>query len=412
MRDIKVETWVLSKLKPYAKNARTHSEQQIKQIAASITEFGWTYPLLIDGEGNVIAGHARLQAAKQLGMTEAPAIRLDHLTPTQRRAYIIADNKLAENAGWDMPTLGLEVGELGALGFPLPLLGFDAGELAGFAARLNPVDPDDAPEVPVNPVTRAGDLWVLGDHRLLCGDATKAEDVHWLLAGASPHLMVTDPPYGIEYDADWRNHALRSNGSPIAGRAIGRVTNDDRSDWRAAWALFPGDVAYVWHAGRHASVVQASLEVCEFTLRWQIIWAKTRFVIGRGDYHGQHEPCWYAVRKGAAGRWQGARDQTTLWSIEHRKSETGHSTQKPVECMKRPIENNSAPGDAVYEPFSGSGTTIIAAEMTARRCYALEIAPEYIDVAVMRWQNFTGKQATLDGDGRSFDELSAVRKAA
>jgi DNA modification methylase len=190
---------------------------------------------------------------------------------------------------------------------------------------------------------------------------------------------------------------------------VGKVLNDGQSDWREAWALFPGDVAYVWHAGRHASSVQSSLEASKFEIRCQIIWSKGRFAIGRGDYHWQHEPCWYAVRKGKTGHWAGDRKQTTLWEISHNKSETGHSTQKPVECMKRPIENNSSPGQAVYEPFSGSGTTIIAGEMTGRSIHAIELNPAYIDVAVQRWQAFTGLEATLEGDGRTFAQLTPER---
>ena len=197
----------------------------------------------------------------------------------------------------------------------------------------------------------------------------------------------------------------------IGAGAVGKVLNDDKADWRDAWALFPGDVAYVWHAGRHASTVQASLEKAGFQMRSQIIWAKTRLIISRGHYHWQHEPCWYAVRKGSKGHWHGDRSQTTLWKIDHLKSDTGHGTQKPVECMRRPIENNSVAGNAVYEPFSGSGTTIIAAEQTGRRCLAIELNPAYVDVAVKRWQEFTGKQATLAADGRTFDEVSKGARA-
>jgi DNA modification methylase len=205
--------------------------------------------------------------------------------------------------------------------------------------------------------------------------------------------MVTDPPYGVEYDPDWRNRTDRPNGKPYGAMAIGQVSNDDRVDWREAWALFPGDVAYVWHASLFGVVVQSSLEECDFQPRSQIIWAKPRFAISRGHYHWQHESCLYAVKKGGTGHWSGDRSQTTLWTISHNKSETGHSTQKPVECMKRPIENNSSPGQAVYDPFLGSGTTIIAAEMTGRVCYGLEIDPKYCDVIVQRWENFTGKKA-------------------
>jgi DNA modification methylase len=243
-----------------------------------------------------------------------------------------------------------------------------------------------------------------GGHRLVCGDSTVATDVERVLGDRKPHLMVTDPPYGVSYDPSWRDESAkrwRSMGHR-KDTATGLVKNDTASDWREAWILFPGDVAYVWHAGLCARQTVESLESVGFELRAQIIWAKSHLAIGRGHYHFQHEPCWYVVRKGATGHWTGDRKQTTLWSIAHRKSETGHGTQKPVECMRRPIENNSAPGQAVYEPFSGSGTTIIAAEMTGRVVCAIELAPAYVDVAVKRWQDFTGRQAVLDGDGRAF----------
>jgi DNA modification methylase len=248
-----------------------------------------------------------------------------------------------------------------------------------------------------------------GGHRLLCGDSTVATDVERVLGGVEPHLMVTDPPYGVKYDPDWRNRTADQTGHVIGATAIGIVPNDDRADWREAWCLFRGDVAYVWHGGSKAHIAAESLISCGFDIRSQIVWAKHRMVIGRGHYHPHHEPCWYAVRKAKSGHWQGDRKQTTLWAIEHRASETGHSTQKPVECMRRPIENNSSPGQAVYEPFCGSGTTIIAAEMTGRTCIAIELSPAYVDVGVKRWQEFTGNQATLDGDGRTFDQIAAER---
>ena len=230
-----------------------------------------------------------------------------------------------------------------------------------------------------------------------------------VLAGATPHLMVTDPPYGVEYDPGWREKA----GVAGAGYAKGKVLNDDNADWREAWALFPGDVAYVWHAGLFAGVVGESLIATKFKLRSQIIWDKGQLVMSRGDYHWQHEPWWYAVREGKTGHWAGDRKQVTVWQIEKpRKSETGHGTQKPVDCMRIPIENNSQPGDAVYEPFSGSGTTIIAAEMTGRSCYAVELNPAYVDVAVRRWQEFTGKDAVLEASGQTFEALTAERIAA
>jgi DNA modification methylase len=224
--------------------------------------------------------------------------------------------------------------------------------------------------------------------------------------------MVTDPPYGVNYDPDWRNRADRANGKPYGERAVGLVSNDERADWRDSYVLFPGDVAYVWHPpGARQVEFFESIVASGFDVRMQIIWAKSHFPIGRGNYHVQHEPCWYAVRKNATAHWSGDRKQTTLWQIDKpQKSETGHSTQKPVECMKRPIENNSSPGQAVYEPFSGSGTTIIAGEMTGRHIYAIELNPAYVDVAVTRWQNFTGATATLEETGETFVEVMARRR--
>jgi DNA modification methylase len=249
-------------------------------------------------------------------------------------------------------------------------------------------------------------LKLISKHRIICGDSTSAETIAALLDGERPHLMVTDPPYGVEYDPEWRKRA----GVSLNAKKMGKVLNDDRADWTDAWALFPGDVAYVWHGALHASTVEASLAAAGFKVRSQIIWAKDRFALSRGDYHWHHEPAWYVVREGGKGHWSGDRKQSTLWMIPARDdSGHGHSTQKPVECMKRPIENNSEPGDAVYEPFSGSGTTIIAAEMTGRRCFAVELNPAYVDVAVRRWEAFTGSDAVLDGDGRTFAQISAER---
>ncbi len=246
-------------------------------------------------------------------------------------------------------------------------------------------------------------------HRIICGDSTDAATVAALLEGVAPHLMVTDPQYGVEYDPSWRAKAGVNKNT----KKMGKVLNDDRADWREAWALFPGDVAYVWHASLFTREVLNSLEACSFKHRSMIIWVKDRFTLGRGDYHWQHEPCWYVVKEGKAGHYIGGRSQSTTWQIPARDdSGVGHGTQKPVECMKRPIENNSEPGDAIYEPFSGSGTKIIAAEMIGRRCYAVELNPAYVDVAIKRWQDFTGKQATLVGSGATFGEVASLREAA
>ena len=384
----------LADLIPYANNARTHSPAQVSKIAASIKEFGFTNPILIDANNGIIAGHGRVLAAQKLKLAMVPVIELGHLTDAQRRAYILADNRMALDAGWDADLLKLELLSLKDEGFDLELTGFgldEIGELLNDGTE-GLTDPDDVPEVPAVPVSVLGDVWILGRHRLVCGSSTEADTVSKALNGVTPHLMVTDPPYGVEYDASWREKA----GLNITSAATGKVLNDDKADWSEAWALFPGDVAYIWHADLFAGVVADSLIKNGLLIRSQIIWAKSQMVMSRGDYHWQHEPCWYAVRKGKPGHYDGGRKQTTLWQIDKpKKSETGHSTQKPIECMKRPIENNSSAGQAVYEPFSGSGTTIIAAEMTGRACHAIELNPAYIDVAVKRWQEFTGARCYI-----------------
>ncbi len=407
-----IETWPLAKLQPYAKNAKMHGADQVAKIAASMAEFGWTVPCLVADDGELIAGHGRVLAATQLGLLEAPVIVLGHLTEAQRRAYRIADNKLTELGTWDEALLSAELNDLLAEDYDLSLIGFDDAELE--ALLTGDVDPEtasregenDVPEAPETPISRPGDLWVLGKHRLLCGDATVATDVELLLGDVKPQLMVTDPPYGVEYDPGWRNKA-----GAATTKRTGKVLNDDRADWREAWALFPGDVAYVWHGALHATTVADSLEASGFNIRSQIIWAKDRLVLSRGDYHWQHEPCLYAVKKTGKGHWAGDRKQTTLWQIANKDqdAETVHGTQKPVECMRRPILNNSSPGQAVYEPFMGSGTTLIAADTTGRVCYGIELNPAYVDVAVQRWQQFTGKHAVLEGAGTSFDDLRSER---
>ena len=413
----KVERRSVAALTPYARNARTHSAAQVDQIAASIREWGWTVPVLVDEDGGLIAGHGRVLAAQKLGIAEIPVMVASGWTEAQKRAYILADNKLALNAGWDADLLRVEIGDLQAVDFDISLIGFGDDELAAIMVDKTEglTDPDEAPETPVDPVSALGDVWILGKHRLICGDSTDALVVGKVLAGVSPHLMVTDPPYGVNYDPDWRNRAARNSpgmrNRHIGARAVGLVLNDGRADWSEAYALFPGDVVYVWHpAGARSVEFFNSLQASAFEIRMQIIWNKSNFPIGRGNYHVKHEPCWYGVRKGKTAHWAGDRKQTTVWDIpKPQKSETGHSTQKPVECMKRPIENNSSPGQAVYEPFSGSGTTIIAGEMTGRCVYAIELSPAYVDVAVERWQNFTGQEATLESSGETFNQLKARR---
>ena len=340
---------------------------------------------------------------------DVPVIVLEGLSELQRRQLILADNRIALNAGWDLEMLNLELTDLSILGADLSALGFTADELAKAlnAGRTNGLtDENDVPEVEEKAISAVGDIWLAGPHRIGCGDSTAAATVAVLLDGQSPELMVTDPPYGVNYDPAWRHRA----GVNRSARR-GKVANDDQRTGEQAWALFPGDVAYVWHGALHATTVADSLTRHGFTIRAQIIWAKERLVMGRGDYHWQHEPAWYAVR--TKGHWTGDRKQTTFWNIASGKqdAETVHGTQKPVECMRRPMLNNSNLGQSVYDPFLGSGTSLIAAETSGRVCLGMELEPRYVDVAVRRWQKFTGKTACLLHDGRSFDVVAAERLA-
>jgi DNA modification methylase len=405
-----IELWPIDKLIFYARNPRKN-DAAVDRMAASIREFGFKIPVLARSTGEVVDGHLRLKAARKLGITEVPVILCDEWTEAQVKAFRLMVNRSVAWADWDEELLAQELIDLKGLDFDLGLTGFEDDELTRLLASQDATaalcDEDAAPEPPQIPISVPGDLWLLGAHRLLCGDATDQQAVSRLLGEAKPKLMVTDPPYGVRYDPEWRKLAGVNN-----SKRMGKVSNDDRSDWREAWALFPGDVAYVWHGPLHASTVAESLEACGFEIRSQIVWAKPSLVMGRGHYHWQHEPCWYAVR--GTGHWNGDRKQSTLWHIENRNqdAETIHSTQKPVECMRRPLINNSKRGQAVYEPFSGSGTTIIACEKESRIALALELEPAYIDVAALRWQNFTGKKAVLEGDGRTFEEITVQRARA
>lgn len=427
MQAIAVDLRPVADLSPYSRNARKHSDAAVARLVSIIEEMGWTGPILVDEDG-IVAGHKRRLAAlaiyakggtirlpggQMLPTGMVPVIDVTGWTEAQRRAYVIADNQTTPESEWDGDLLRLELSWLSEQdGFDMGLTGFDGAALTKLlisSGLEGATDPDAIPDVPAVPISIAGDIWALGDHRIICGDSTGRATVAALLDGAKPHLMVTDPPYGVEYDPEWRARAGVNKNT----KKLGKVLNDDRADWRDAWALFPGDVAYVWHASMFTREVLNSLEACGFHHRSMIIWVKDRFTLGRGDYHWQHEPCWYVVRKGKPGRYLGGRSQSTAWQIPARDdSGVGHGTQKPVECMKRPIENNSEPGDAIYEPFSGSGTTIIAAEMTKRRCFAVELDPAYVDVAVKRWQDFTGKKAVLASTGKTFAEVESGRKAA
>lgn len=378
-------------IQAYSKNAKKHPDKQLRLIAASLKEYGWQQPIVTDAESTIIVGHGRYEAYQKYpeGISEPWIVVADKLTPEQVRGYRLMDNKSNESV-WDMALALEELKELDNLGFDIELTGFDKDLLLEVDAQ-DDVLPENPP-----PVAQIGDLWALGEHRVLCGDSTNNDAVARLMGMVKPNLMVTDPPYGVSYDPEWRDGADLGVGE----RSKGKVMNDDRADWKEAYDLFTGNIAYVWHGGLHTTTVAQNLIDSGFSLRAQIIWVKHHFVMSRGDYHWQHEPCWYGVRN--KGDWQGDRKQTTIWEIQNnnsfgRKGEAeetfGHGTQKPVECMLRPIVNNSNEGQVVYDPFLGSGTTLIAAEKTGRICYGMELDPKYVDVILKRWEQYSGKRA-------------------
>jgi DNA modification methylase len=421
----------VEKLIPYARNARTHSDAQVAQIAASIKEFGFVNPILAGPDCVIIAGRARLLAARKLGLTEVPVIVIDGLTENQRRALVLADNKLALNAGWDDEMVRLEIDALQNADYNLDILGFEDDELALLLSQQEAADgltdEDSVPEVPVHPTTQLGDVWILGDHRLICGDCTAPKVVAKLLGDAKPLLLVTDPPYGISLDSEWRDRA-GLNGCGAAepsymkhrteGHTETTISGDTRADWSEAFELVPSiQVAYVWHASVFTRDVLNGLERIGFLYPQQIIWNKGRVVLTRTHYWYQHEPCWYVRKKRAPWYGKPGSANSTIWDSPSPKFIMGgsdeekfdHPTQKPVELMRKPIRNHTVPGQIVYEPFCGSGTTLVAAEQTGRICYGVELDPKYVDVIVRRWEAFTGKQATLEGDGRTFAAIAQER---
>ena len=409
---MEIQTWPVSKFVPDSRHLRSN-DHAVDRMVASITEFGFKIPILARSDGEVVDGDLRLKAAKKLKLTEVPVILCDEWSPEQVKAFRLLVNRSATWADWDLELVALEIGELKALDFDLSLTGFDPVEIDQFlfGNQKDNGPGNEIPELPEKAITQAGDVWICGEHRLLCGDATSAEAVAILLGPAKPALMVTDPPYGVNYDPSWRERAGLGQ-----QRQTGTVANDGRVDWSDAYRLFPGDVAYVWHAGVHAAEVAASLESAGFQIRSQIIWAKQHFALSRGDYHWQHEPCWYAVREGKSSNWSGDRTQSTLWQVANlnpfggsEEEATGHGTQKPVELMRRPILNNSRRGEIIYDPFLGSGTTLIAAQETDRICFGMDIDPRYVDVAIERWQKLTQRTPVLATNGQTLDEVASGR---
>jgi DNA modification methylase len=408
----KIEQWPTAKLLPYARNARTHSDAQVAQIAASIAEFGFTNPILAGSDGVIVAGHGRLAAAQKLGLEVVPVVVLDHLSPTQRRALVIADNRIAENAGWDEAMLRIELEALQSEGFDLDITGFDADALAELMAGDEPdaegqTDDDAVPEVTETAVSRPGDIWLLGHHRLLCGDATVANSYEHLLAGESVDMVFTDPPYNVNY-ANSAKDKMRGKDRAILNDNLG----DGFYDFLLA-ALTPTiaqcrGAIYVAMSSSELDVLQAAFRAAGGHWSTFIIWAKNTFTLGRADYQRQYEPILYGWPEGAQRHWCGDRDQGDVWSIKKPQKNDLHPTMKPVELVERAIRNSSRPGNVVLDPFGGSGTTLIAAEKSGRQARLIELDPKYVDVIVRRWQDWTGKQAAREGDGLLFPSVTAL----
>lgn len=403
----KVERRTVDSLIPYARNARTHSDAQVAQIAASIKEWGWTSPILVDETGQIIAGHGRVMAARKLGLADIPVMVASGWSEAQKRAYVLADNQLALNAGWDIGLLKVEVGDLDLEGFNLDLLGFDDKTLADLLAMPTEgeTDPDDVPDPPADPVTKPGDVWVLGNHRLLCGDSTSIDDLERLCAGQKVDMWLTDPPYNVAYEGGTKEKLTIKNDS----MADDQFRQFLRDAYVAADAVMkPGAVFYIWHADSEGYNFRGAAKDAGWTVRQCLIWKKSTMVMGRQDYHWKHEPCLYGWKDGAGHLWATDRKQTTILEFEKPSRNGEHPTMKPVALFEYQMLNNTKGGDIVLDSFGGSGTTMIAAEKNGRYSRLMELDPKYCDVIVTRWQDFTGQKAVLEGDGRTFEEIKNV----
>ena len=407
MTPMQIEYRAVADLIPYIRNAKQHSDAQVAQIAASIREFGWGAPVIVDGKNNIVAGHGRVLAARKLGMAEVPVVPMAHLTDIQRRALILADNKIGENASWENELLGLELAELQAAGFDLELTGFSEdewNELISGDDNTGLTDDDAVPEVTEDAVTKPGDVWVMGEHKVICGDATKAEDYKALLGDELADMTVTDPPYNVNY-ANTAKDKIRGTHRPILNDNMG-------ADFAAFLLLACQNILAVTKGAVYIAMSSSELDILQAAFRaaggkWStfVIWAKNTFTMGRADYQRQYEPILYGWKDGAQHYWCGARDQGDVWQIKKPHKNDLHPTMKPVELMERAVRNSSKTRDIVLDPFGGSGTTIIACEKSGRRARLMEMDPKYVDVIVRRWQDYAGKKATRQIDGARFSDL-------
>jgi len=405
----KVERISIDKLIPYARNARTHSDAQVAQIAASIKEWGWTSPVLVDETGQIIAGHGRVMAARQLGLKEVPVMTATGWTEAQKKAYVLADNQLAMNAGWDNDLLSVELKDLAGMDFNLDLIGFDGKVLEGLLADKTEglTDPDEVPEAPENPVSVQGDLWIMGKNRLLCGDSTSIDHIQRLTDNCLVDMWLTDPPYNVAYEGKTKD-ALTIKNDSMSNESFRQFLRD--AFVAADTVMKAGAVFYIWHADSEGYNFRGACFDAGWKIRQCLIWAKSTMVMGRQDYQWKHEPCLYGWKEGSSHLWAADRKQTTLLEFDKPSRNGEHPTMKPVALFEYQMLNNTKGGDIVLDSFGGSGTTLIAAQKNGRYAYLMELDPRYVDVIVKRWQEFTGQEAILDGDGRTFNEMKNERQ--
>lgn len=403
-----VEHWSLQRLIPYAKNARTHDDTQVSQIAGSIAEFGFVNPILVGDDNVIIAGHGRLMAAQQLGLDTVPVIVLHHLTEAQRRALVIADNKIAENAGWNDELLKLELEELGDLGFDLDVIGFsdeELDELLGNDEQPGESDEDEIPEVEDEPVSRHGDVWILGDHRLLCGDSTNKQDLDKLMSGELADMAFTDPPYNVDYGNNAKDK-MRGKDRRIMNDNLGDDFYQFLKDALTNLLSVTKGACYIAMSSSELDILQKAFRDAGGKWSTFIVWAKNTFTLGRSDYQRQYEPILYGWREGNGHFWCGARDQGDVWFFNKPVKNDLHPTMKPVELVERALRNSSKSRDIVLDLFGGSGSTLIACEKTGRAARLIELDPNYVDVIVRRWQDYSGEKAIRESDELSFDEVA------
>lgn len=411
--NIQVEHWPIGRLRTRSTNPRTHSPEQIAQLAASIREWGWTNPILVGAEDDIIAGHARLMAARKLRMTEVPVIVLGHLSEAQRRALVIADNQLALNSGWDEDMLRIELELLKEANYDLGLVGFEDEELARLLAQQDAegglTDEDAVPDLQEHPASLPGDVWVLGEHRLVCGDATDRADLDRLMAGDAGDMIFTDPPYNVDYEG-YTEEKLKIKGDKMTTEQFQQFLLATFASYRRI--VKEGASMYVCHSSSWQREFQNAMEAAGFEARCQIIWAKNTFAWGFGRYKFQHEPIFYAHVSGQKDAWYGDKSQSTLWEEKKPAANRIHPTAKPVELVERALVNSSKSGDIVLDLFGGSGSTLIGCERRGRKARLMEIDPKYADCIVRRWQEYTGKQAVLESDRRTFDVVTEERTRA